>query len=51
MKVAETVIKHNKPFQDREVWEEAFIKAEEVLFQDFKNKSEIMAFMKNISLS
>ncbi|XP_067126719.1 general transcription factor II-I repeat domain-containing protein 2-like [Centruroides vittatus] len=47
-KVADTLIKHNKPFQDGE---EAFIKAGEVLLQDFKNKSEIMASIQNMSLS
>ena len=41
-KVAETLIKHYKPFQDGEIWKEAFIKAGEELFQNFKNKSEIM---------
>lgn len=50
-KVAETLIKHNKPFQDGEIWKEAFIKAGEELFQNFKNKSEIMTLIKNMSLS
>ncbi|XP_073996419.1 general transcription factor II-I repeat domain-containing protein 2-like [Rhodnius prolixus] len=50
-KVTDTLIKHNKPFHDGEVWKEAFIKAGEVLFQNFKNKSEIMASIKNMSLS
>ena len=50
-KVAETLIKHYKPFQDGEIWKEAFIKAGEELFQNFKNKSEIMTSITNMSLS
>ena len=50
-KVAEILIKHNKPFQDGEIWKDAFIKAGEELFKNFKNKAEIMTSIKNMSLS
>lgn len=50
-KAAEILIKHKKPFEDGEIWKEAFIKSAEVLFQNFKNKSEILTSINNISLS
>lgn len=50
-KAAEILMKHKKPFEDGEIWKNAFIKAGEVLFQNFKNKSEIMTSINNISLS
>lgn len=40
--------KHNKPFRDGELCKEAFIIAREVLFQNFKNKSEIEAISTKI---
>lgn len=50
-KVAETLLKHKKPFEDGEIWKEGFIKAAEILFQNFNNKSEIMASIKDMSMS
>ncbi|KAL1492435.1 hypothetical protein ABEB36_010687 [Hypothenemus hampei] len=50
-KVAEILTKHKKPFEDGEIWKEGFIKAGELLFQNFKNKSEIISVIKDLSLS
>ncbi|GFS98601.1 DUF4371 domain-containing protein [Trichonephila clavipes] len=43
--------KAKKPFGDGELIKEAFCKAREVLFHDFRNKSEIISSINNISLS
>lgn len=43
--------KHKKPFADGEMIKEAFIKGGEVLFANFKNKSEIMTAIKDVQLS
>ncbi|GFW11751.1 general transcription factor II-I repeat domain-containing protein 2A [Trichonephila clavipes] len=50
-KIKEVLIKRKKPFEDGELIKEAFCKAGEVLFHDFKNKSEIISSINNISLS
>lgn len=43
--------KHKKPFNDGEMVKEAFIEGGEVLFANFKNKSEIMSAIKDMQLS
>lgn len=50
-KVAEILMKNKKSFEDGELVKEAFVKAGEVLFADFKNKSEIMSAIKDVPLS
>ena len=50
-KISHILAKHKKPFEDRMVVKEAFIEAGEVLFGDFKNKTEIMSAIKKLQLS
>ncbi|GFX85520.1 DUF4371 domain-containing protein [Trichonephila clavipes] len=50
-KITEVLIKRKKPFEDGELIKEALCKAGEVLFHGFKNKSEIISSINNISLS
>lgn len=49
--VAEILIKRKKPFEDGELIKEAMQKAGEALFNDFKNKKEIMSAINDIPLS
>ncbi len=44
-------MKHKKPFKDGEMERAASLEAVNLLFRDFKNKSEIMAAVKDIQLS
>lgn len=42
---------HQKPFSDGELVKKAFIEGGEVLFANFKNKSQIMSAIKDVQLS
>ena len=50
-RVCHVLAKHKKPFQDGEMVKEAFIEAADSLFENFKNKNEIMSAIKNLQLS
>ncbi|XP_072397972.1 protein FAM200C-like [Diabrotica undecimpunctata] len=49
-KISYILAPHKKPFEDGEVVKEAFIEAANVLFQDFKNKTDMSA-IKEVQLS
>lgn len=49
--VTEILIKRKKPFEDGEMIKEAMQRAGEALFNDFKNKKEIISALNDISLS
>jgi Domain of unknown function (DUF4371)/Spin-doc zinc-finger/hAT family C-terminal dimerisation region len=50
-RVSHVIAKHKKPFEDGEIIKEAFLEAADSLFDSFKNKSEIMASIKDMPLS
>ncbi|XP_050508081.1 protein ZBED8-like [Diabrotica virgifera virgifera] len=50
-KISYILAQHKKPFEDGEVVKEAFIEAASVLFEDFKNKTDIMSAIKQVQLS
>ena len=50
-RVSRVLSKHKKPFQDGEIFKEAFLEAADSLFENFKNKSEIMSAIKEVQLS
>lgn len=50
-RIANVLVKHKKPFQDGEMMKQAFLEAGNVLFDKFKNKSEIMQAIKDMPLS
>ncbi|XP_072380584.1 zinc finger BED domain-containing protein 5-like [Diabrotica undecimpunctata] len=50
-KISYILAQHKKPFEYGEVVKEAFIEAANVLFQDFKNKTDIMSVIKEVQLS
>ncbi|KAF7650099.1 hypothetical protein LDENG_00131240 [Lucifuga dentata] len=50
-RVSHSIIKHKKSFQDGEMIKEAFVEAADSLFQDFKNKPEILSSIKALQLS
>ena len=47
-RVSRVLLKHKKPFQDGEIFKEAFLEAAESLYENFKNKSEIMSAIKEV---
>ncbi|KAK9702553.1 hypothetical protein QE152_g29870 [Popillia japonica] len=49
--VTEILIKRKKPFEDGEMIKEAMQRAGEILFNDFKNKKEMISAINAISLS
>ena len=51
LRVSHSVIKHKKSLQDGEMMKEAFVEAADSLFQDFKNKLEILSSLKALQLS
>ena len=51
LRVYHSIIKHKESFQDREMIKEAFVEAADSLFQDFKNKLEILSLIKALKLS
>lgn len=50
-KISYILAKHKKPFEDGVMVKEAFVEAAEVLFDDFKNKTEILSAIKEVQLS
>ncbi|KAL7369700.1 hypothetical protein ABVT39_005989 [Epinephelus coioides] len=50
-RVSHVLAKHKKSFEDSEVVKEAFIEAADALFDEFKNKTEIVAAIKDVQLS
>ncbi|KAK7896044.1 hypothetical protein WMY93_021369 [Mugilogobius chulae] len=50
-RVANVLIRHKKPFSDSEVVKEAFLEAADTLFNDFRNKTELMKVIKDVQLS
>lgn len=49
--VSRVLAEHKKSFKDGEVVKEAFIEAADVLFGNFKNKTEIVSTIKDMQLS
>ena len=47
---AQEIVRHGKPFTDREYIKESFIKISKHLFMDIKNKSEIVQKIRDMSL-
>ncbi|XP_072377744.1 zinc finger BED domain-containing protein 5-like [Diabrotica undecimpunctata] len=50
-KISYILAQHKKPFEDGEVVKKASIEAANVLFEDFKNKTDIMSVIKEVQLS
>lgn len=50
-RVSHVLAKHKKTFQDGEIVKEAFLEAAHSLFEDFKNKAEIVKVIKDVQLS
>ncbi|CAM4659072.1 unnamed protein product [Leuciscus chuanchicus] len=50
-RVSHVLAKHKKSFKDGEVVKEAFVEAADALFGDFKNKSDIIAAIKDVQIS
>ncbi|XP_051259245.1 general transcription factor II-I repeat domain-containing protein 2-like [Dicentrarchus labrax] len=50
-RVSHVLVKNKKSFQDGEMIKEAFVEAAESLFQDFKNKPEMVSSIKALQLS
>ncbi|KAL3286507.1 hypothetical protein HHI36_001012 [Cryptolaemus montrouzieri] len=50
-KISHILAKHKKPFEDGSVVKEAFIEEVEILFGDFKNKTEIISAIRELQLS
>lgn len=50
-RVSPVLAKHKKSFKDSEVVKEALVEATDALFGDFKNKSDIVAAIKDVQLS
>ena len=49
--MSHSIVKHKKSFQDGEMIKEAFVEVADSLFQDFKNKPEILSSIKALQLS
>nr|XP_022908263.1 general transcription factor II-I repeat domain-containing protein 2A-like [Onthophagus taurus] len=49
--ISYVLAKHKKPYQDGEIFKEAFLEASEKLFCNFKNKNEILNAIKDLQLS
>lgn len=50
-KIAHILAMHKKPFADGNIIKESMLAASEILFQEFKNKKEIMLAIKEVQLS
>ena len=50
-RISHVVAKHKKPFIDGNIGKEAFLEAADSLFDDFKNKAEIVKAIKEVQLS
>ena len=50
-RVSRVLAKHKKAFQDGEIIKEAFLEAADSLFENTKNKSEIVSSIKDLQLS
>lgn len=50
-RVSHVLAKHKKPFKDGDIVKEAFLEAADSLFDDFKNKTEIVKAIKDVQLS
>lgn len=48
--ISHVLAKHKKSFKDGKVVKEAFIKAADTLFSDFKNKTDIFAAIKDVQV-
>jgi len=51
LRVSRLFIQHKKPFTDGELFKEAFLAAADSLFENFKNKKEIVDAIKDMQLS
>ena len=49
--VTHILAKHKKPFTEGEIFKEGFIAAADSLFENFKNKDEIMNAIQSMQLS
>src|SRR5258705_10223212 len=50
-RVSQIIAKKKKPYEDCEMIKEAFLEAADVLFDNFKNKSDIISAIKSTQLS
>lgn len=50
-RVSKVIAQHRKPYEDGELIKVAFLEAADTLFDNFKNKAEIMSAIKSVQLS
>ena len=50
-RVSKVIAQHSKPYEDGELIKTAFLEAANTLFDNFKNKAEIMSAIKSVQLS
>ncbi|XP_072392175.1 uncharacterized protein [Diabrotica undecimpunctata] len=50
-KISYILTQHKKPFEGGAAVKEAFIEATNLLFEDFKNKTDVMSAIKEVQLS